>query len=125
MERKNTVVMFTNILQAAVANGWEDAEIAKLLLCLLQSTQKYILDGNEIHEIIKRSKTICPEVLNILLEESILDAHDTLPWILQLPFSDVVEMLSKCFEEETFTVLAEYENNILVLLYIYSILFIF
>lgn len=114
MDRKSSVAMFTNILKTAVVNGWEDAEIAKMLICLLQSSKKYILDVNEIHEILKRSKTICPDVLNILLEESIIDAHNTLPWILQLPFINVVEMLTKCFEEETYTVLAEYENNILV-----------
>lgn len=114
MDKSTVVVLFTDILKNAVRLNWEEAEISKLVLCLFQSVNKLRLSVSDMHQIIKKSKTICPEVLNILLEEEIVTSTKILPWILELSFDKVIEMLTKCFDEDTFTVLPEYENNILV-----------
>jgi hypothetical protein len=113
MDIESAIFLFINILKTSVANDWEECEISKLVCCLFQSTN--ILSSKHIHGILKKSNTLSAPVLTAILESKIVDSSITLSWVLELGFNDMMAMLKNCAEEDTYTVLPEFKNNILVI----------
>lgn len=106
--------LFTNILKTAHLEEWEEHDIARLVCCLLKSAD---ISSNDIHSILNNSKSFIAPVLTAILESNITKSNIVLEWVLELQFNEMISILTKCGEEETFTVLPQYENNILVLLF--------
>lgn len=120
----NLVSTFTNILKTAVVLQLDEHDISRLICCLLKSTTKSTrLSSNDIHKILNDSNNVKAPVLTALLKGNIVSSHVTLQWILQLDYNNMMQMLNKCFEEDTYTVLGKYSNSILVCTFIYDIIF--
>lgn len=114
MDSHSLAVSFTDILKTCIKDDWDEYEVSRLVCCMLRSNNKVSLSSNQIRNILKNSKSFNGVVFSLLIKQKLISSKVIFEWVLELDYLTMVETLQKCFDEEAFTVLPEYNNNILV-----------
>jgi hypothetical protein len=114
MDSNYLAAIFTDILKTSIANDWDEHEVSLLVYCLFTSNKQAPLKSKQMRTVLKSSKSFNAPVLSLLIEKKVISSNIIFRWVLELNFDKMIEILEKCFDEDAFTVLPEYSNNILV-----------
>ena len=125
MNSNNVAGIFTKILKTAVVRDWDHHEISKLVCCLHESlNHNRRVNPHDFLAILQNTGAFSAPVLVGLLEEEMIPSHITFSWILKLEYNAMMEVLRNCFDEDTYTVLSKYEEDIMVYLCIMHVYYI-